>query len=177
MGWTVTYGRPPGLSTREFFEQELPNTLGGKIVASGSANDGYESAFYAAVRDDDGEVWAFVALTSRGGGGYGYKEMEESMGPCAVHAPARVLRALTPTDNEAANDWREACWKNIAAEPPVKAGARVRFETPIEFANGAKHDVLTLQDAKRARFRSDDGLAYRLPRSWRRMYPYTVEGT
>ena len=96
MGWTHTH-RKPGMTTQQFFEQEFPATLAGEGEILASRLQG--STFYAAVRDrKDGTVWAMVVLTSRQTGhcNFGYKEMDECMGPAEATCPAAVLDLLTP---------------------------------------------------------------------------------
>lgn len=135
------------MSTREFFEAEFPTMLGerGEIVASGMGG----STFYAAVRNkDSGEVWALVVLTRRSSGyfNFSYKEMSESMGPNEASAPAKVLNALTPTEDEYAIEWRKACREALVAKTAaktaaskVKPGTVIEFEEAVEFSNGGKY--------------------------------------
>lgn len=142
MGWTST-NRAAMMSTRAFLENEFPTMLGecGEIVASGM--DG--STFYAAVRQkDSGEVWALVVLTQRSSGYYNfsYKEMSESMGPNEVGAPAKVLDALTPTEDQYALEWRQECREQLAkraAAKKVKAGTVIEFEQPVKFSDGFEY--------------------------------------
>jgi len=104
MGWTTLH-RDPGTTDREFFETEFPSTLArdGKILACATVR----SVFYAAVRTrESGQVWALVVLLrrSRAGAGswynFGYKEMDERMGPAEARCPTRVpdpgARAAAP---------------------------------------------------------------------------------
>lgn len=88
------------------------------------------STYYAAVevtgkRDKDGwiepipkeerEVFAAVVLTSTrkdDGFDFGYKDMEESMGPYQSDCPISILNLLTPTDREFAINWRKRCREN-----------------------------------------------------------------
>ena len=41
--------------------------------------------------------------------GWGYKPMDETMGPYRFNCPARILDAATEPLNDCARDWREAC--------------------------------------------------------------------
>ncbi len=96
MGWTYTH-RERGMSTQAFFEREFPDTLSrnGEILASAVVS----GTFYAAVKDrESGNVWAMIALTgrSRDYHNFGYKEMDEAMGPSDAQCPARVLDLLSP---------------------------------------------------------------------------------
>lgn len=110
MGW-LFYHRPPGQSDRDHFAPKLGDNR--EIVASATVHN----VFYAAVRDlKTGEVWAFIALIrrQRGDFNFGYKDMDETAGPVECNAPARVLDALTPTDNEYALEWRQKCREHLA---------------------------------------------------------------
>jgi hypothetical protein len=80
--------------------------------------------YYAAVecvRTDSGkrDVWAAICLVRynpRAADGYifGYKDMEESMGPYECRCPEPILDLLTPTDREHARQWRARCRENVA---------------------------------------------------------------
>ena len=80
------------------------------------------STYYGAVATDKpGQptiVWAAVFLTcgkvKHDGCIWGYKDMDETVGPCESKCPASILALLTPTDSKWANEWRERCRKNIA---------------------------------------------------------------
>ena len=100
MGWTTLH-RVPGTTDREFFEAEFPDTLtrNGEILDCATGG----GAFYAAVRTrETGQVWALVVLVRRSGAGagrwgnFGYKEMDERMGPVEARCPARLLDLLSP---------------------------------------------------------------------------------
>lgn len=166
MGWTGLH-REKGLTNREFFEREFPNTLTvhGKVVADATV----KGVYYAAVKgtaDDPDKVWALVVLTRRAPRSYYnflYKELDEDMGPGDAFAPAKVLDALTPTDNEWALAWREACRANLARAEKfktVRVGDVVTFERPIEFADGATFKRLVLVDRKSNTFRPVEGEGY-----------------
>lgn len=120
MGW-IAYHRPDGENDREQFQRELFTNTDDEIVKCASKNN----VFYAAVRTEStGEVRALVVLMRHVSGernfNFNYKDLEESAGPVAAEAPAEVLDALTPTDNEYALDWRKRCRENlIAKQPPI----------------------------------------------------------
>jgi len=75
------------------------------------------ATYYGAVRCDDGEdvsVFGVVALTSinnRDWYNFGYKGMTEHDGPVESKCPVSILKLLTPTDSEWANEWRDRCMK------------------------------------------------------------------
>lgn len=80
------------------------------------------SVYYAAVTTEkpgqETKVGAAVFLTcgrtKHDNTIWGYKDMDETMGPCESKCPASILALLTPTDSKWANEWRERCRKNIA---------------------------------------------------------------
>ena len=98
----------------------------GNVISSGdvlkSAMVG--STYYAAVKDKNGTVWGAIILTCGrtkwDGTAWGYKDMDETMGPCEDKCPASILALLTPTDNQTANEWRERCRKNIAKAAEIR---------------------------------------------------------
>lgn len=127
MGWVHCFNgrrKPDGTVDRKYECDRIctweTRDENGNIVSSGkvlkSAMVG--STYYAAVQNKKGEVWAAVFLTCgrtrHDGTSWGYKDMDETMGPREDKCPASVLALLTPTDNENANKWREECRKNIA---------------------------------------------------------------
>ena len=62
------------------------------------------------------EVYGMVCLlhyTPKQELNFGYKDMDESMGPYDCHCPAAILDLLTPTDNAYAREWRKNCRKNL----------------------------------------------------------------
>lgn len=136
MGWTHCFDgirKPNGEIDRR---RECDNLLtwcrkdeNGNVISSGevlkSAMVG--STYYAAVRNKDGKVWAAVFLTCgrtrHDGTAWGYKDMDESMGPCEDKCPVSILDLLSPTDSQRANEWRDRCRKNaVTAAERRKAG-------------------------------------------------------
>lgn len=126
MGWTTTY-KPKGEPVLDFFIREgvltwgedNPNTY--RVLDSALVN---MRTFYAAVEQVNKEtgkriVWAAVILVSFKRDphchefNFGWKDMDESCGPYEANCPERILKLLTPTDNEYALGWRAACWANI----------------------------------------------------------------
>lgn len=141
MGWTF-YHRPKGESDRAHFHRELFANTHYEIVECSSISN----VFYAAVRTTTtSEVWALVVLIRRVRGQYnfGYKDLTETMGPAEAHAPAKVLDALTPTDNEYALEWRQQCRDNLAKQAAARkrqravvVGVVIETAMPLHFENG-----------------------------------------
>ena len=169
MGWTSLHREPGSQTDREFFEAEL--CAGDTIVACATV----KNVFYAAVHsgpessNEPGITWALVALIQRTRGEYNftYKTLTDTMGPSDCEAPAKVLDALTPTDNVVANEWRAECRATIALKAKAKAvkpGTVVRFARPLVFTNGDSADTFTFEG--RSSFRIPFGGRYRIT-SWR----------
>lgn len=183
MGSTSTH-KEAGIPVRSFFAHHF---TAGTIIASGTRrNPDYMAGtidwpyeFYAAVRFDDGhtnagEVFAFVVLYAIAPSSYynfTYKDLDETMGPVASHAPRAVLEALTPTTHEHAREWRARCWTNLElteSKPHVRRGERIRFGDPFTFAGGLQTTTDTeFEVIERDVLRVvDRGIRVRIPR-WR----------
>ena len=68
---------------------------------------------------------------------FGYKDMDETMGPCEDGCPERILRLLTPTTYEGALDWRRRCLARLRTRSrKVEDGMRIRLAAPITFTDG-----------------------------------------
>src|SRR3546814_3141971 len=85
----------------------LKSTVVGKNVY-------YAACERVAVADGARIVFAVVCLvryTPRARDGYifAYKDMDETVGPCASKCPASILSLLTPTESQWANAWRARC--------------------------------------------------------------------
>lgn len=93
------------------------------------------NVYYAAIENDDKEVYAIVILisTSRSDGfNFGYKDMTEFCGPYETKCPKSILKMLTPTDDKYANEWRKKCWNynNGPKLKDVKIGQKIKFKRP-----------------------------------------------
>lgn len=132
------------------------------------------NVMYAAVETrqkdtGDREVWAAVFLIKYIKGdevhNFGYKDMEESMGPCQADAPKRILDLLTPTDNENALAWRRACRRRISRKAPE--GAVIEFREPVSFTDGYEGKRFTVEMCpgwrrRRKALRAENGCLYRI---------------
>lgn len=129
--------------------------------------------YYAAVEivptEGDREVFAVICLVRynpRAADGYifGYKDMDETMGPCEADCPVAILDLLTPTDREHAIAWRKRCRAAAgrrAAVPKLRDGDLVVFTEPIRFTDGSEHRrmrvVVDKHRPRAMRFRPPDG--------------------
>lgn len=91
----------------------LTRGLDGKVLDNAVVS----SVLYAAIQKPDGEVFAAIVpfeLVKRGSAWELLYDMEsETVGPCDVKCPARILNMLSPTRSEYAINWREKCRSRI----------------------------------------------------------------
>jgi hypothetical protein len=152
MGWLSMQSLGGHAGPREYLDNQFAHEddqLRSRVLRSSICR----RVYYAAVEhvrppDGEREVWACVCLTrynpnARDGYIFGYKDMEESMGPYYYDCPAVILDLLTPTDNENSLSWRAKCReaaaqrRTVAAKPKPRPGQVIVFEPPVEFAGGA----------------------------------------
>ncbi|MEY9148711.1 DUF6927 domain-containing protein [Bradyrhizobium elkanii] len=96
-------------------------------------------------------VWAAVCLVrynprDREGYIFGYKDMDETLGPNEADCPQQILDLLTPTDRPYAQGWRARCRENAMArralsrKPSPRPGQTIVFEEALLFSNGCRFD-------------------------------------
>lgn len=106
MGW---------LYSKEKRGQKIIDRIRDHVIGSGTdceilAHNITRGAGYLAIRDiARGEVSALVILIDRYQGDLGFKVMGEDMGPFYYGAGPKVLKALTPTSDPRALEWRARC--------------------------------------------------------------------
>lgn len=118
MGWLYC-NRDERLSDKEFFS----GVLHLEVVAS--HRDRGEQVVYMAVRLENGLVIGMVARydIGRGQNWFGYKLLDEYMGPTYYGCPPAILDRLSPLDEifpkpssfrQYAAEWRDKCRRNAA---------------------------------------------------------------
>lgn len=191
MGWTFIHSISLYRSKREYIDRNCCTWDGadtkGEVVKSAMVG----STYYAAVRRTNkgtgqGYVFGVVVLTRsapRDPDGYtfGYKDMDESMGPCYYDCPAGILDLLDPTEQEYALNWRQKCrdQKVATAEGRRRApkiGDRIRLAEPLKFTDGASlADFQVVNLPRRGRQRTaykslTNGLYYAIPKIGSRQF-------
>lgn len=155
MGWFSMQSLGGRAGPREYLDNQLTHEDAehrSRVLRSSITR----RVYYAAVElvrlpAGEREVWACVCLTrynpkARDGDIFGYKDMEESMGPYHYDCPAAILDLLTPTNNQNALAWRAKCReaavqrRNLAAKPKPRPGQIIVFEAPLEFSNGTRFE-------------------------------------
>ena len=83
-------------------------------------------------------IWGVVFLTAVDRNEYfnfSYKDISEDMGPCESKCPVSILKLLSPTDSEWANEWRARCQEYAEKQKSPNAlrnlpiGAVIRYKT------------------------------------------------
>lgn len=94
------------------------------------ALDEFGHCIYEPIPKNEQETFGIVMLTGVKDGEFAYKPISESMGPCEHKCPKSVLDALSPTTNEYALEWRQACLEYLMKPNPSKlpVGTRIQFE-------------------------------------------------
>jgi len=64
---------------------------------------------------------------------FGYKDMDETMGPYSYDCPRSILDKLTPTDHEYALKWRRECERRLELNARLKPGSVVEFKEELSF--------------------------------------------
>lgn len=108
-----------------------------KVLKSAMVGSVYYAAIEVKRKGQDPYVSAAVFLTcgkSHDGTVWGYKDMDETMGPCEDKCPASILALLTPTDDKDSIEWRARCRENIR----IKAEERKNGPKEIYAPAGVK---------------------------------------
>lgn len=83
---------------------------------------------------------------------FGYKDMDESMGPVYYNCPARILDLLTEPVNETAREWRQRCRERLKRKErarQLRPGVVVRFRAPLHFTDGRVADTFKVVEVVR----------------------------
>jgi hypothetical protein len=191
MGWLYMKSLKGHSGPRQYldaqFTYERPDAIS-KMLRSALVG---MRVYYAAVElvriaTGEREVWAAICLVRYNPRDperyiFGYKDMEESMGPYECDCPAPILDLLTPTDREYALQWRARCRENIAArrakaaKPGPRAGQMIVFDEPLCFADGRSFEQLEVianpHSHRTVLFRAPgSGNLYRIPNIKSRTY-------
>lgn len=113
------------------------------VRLTGSAAAPIEDRTY--VNETDGSIiFAAVFLTGYDDGCWGYKDMEESMGPVHSQAPLSLLALLSEIKDpdSYAHAWRQRC-RDWAAIPDYEEGDQIKLAHPVELTDGSKCQVVT----------------------------------
>ncbi len=191
MGWLYMQSLGGHFGPRQYLDAQLTYAtpeITSKVLRSALVS---MRVYYAAVEHvhhatEKREVWAAVCLVrynprDREGYIFGYKDMDESMGPCEADCPEPILDLLTPSDRGYANEWRARCRENAAArraissKPSPRAGQTIVFDEPLALSDGRRLDRFEVIASPRSHrtmlFRAlECGRIYRITNVKRRSY-------
>jgi hypothetical protein len=145
MGWL--YQDSPSQGPRQYLDDQFsyttPTGVTSRVLKSALVSF---RTYYAAIEhlspDGTRVVFAAVCLVDFGPGRtdpmrrFGYKDMDETVGPNEDSCPAGILDLLTPAEHKYALDWRARCRARIAkrkAYVKPKHGDHVHFDSPVYF--------------------------------------------
>lgn len=113
-----------------------------RILASACVHNRiYYAAAEPSIGGITGQVFAIVCLVRWNprsvDEAFGYKDMDENMGPSEATCPASILALLGPSDHPYALDWRRRCYRTLRRRSrPLDDGMRIRFPEPMTFTDG-----------------------------------------
>ena len=102
--------------------------------------------------NDESFTFGAVFLTRYDDGCWGYKDMEESAGPCESRAPLSTLN-LRPELKDAdsyAHAWRQRC-REWAAIPDYAEGDKIKLASPVTISDGSTCQIVTATHYRRGR--------------------------
>lgn len=171
---SISYPKSPGRTTDQELRAYLAENLypGQSVVAQATRSAGgfeWSRELFAAVDDGAGKVTCHVLLGASYNGEMVVKALHEEMGPNGhPDPPARVLAALTPTDNEYALQFRQSAHDALQRKKVAKAmvGQSIRFDVPFNYA-GEDAERTDFRVESMSRFTRPDGSRrYRAPEGW-----------
>lgn len=173
MGWTYTH-KSSGQSVRDFFKQ----TFGENMVIVECAVVNMRTAYMACYNvKNPSEVFAIICLLGYAPKDYynfGYKDMDETMGPNERSCPEKVLKALTPlvttpeNPRQWANEWRADCWNNLNKKKEqkkvngkIEVGDIIEYKDIIHFRNGVDEKRFKVERVRPFRVKTvgEDGIS------------------
>lgn len=103
------------------------------------------------VTDADGSItFGAVFLTRYDEGCWGYKDMEESVGPVESRAPLSLLVLLSELKDpdSYAHAWRQRC-RDWAAIPDYDEGDKIKLASPVTLTDGSTCQIVTATHYRR----------------------------
>lgn len=132
MGWTqyhATYFKKGTVDRKaemdaQFTQLEHDGYAQLTVLKSSMVGSTYYGAIEVRRNNEVEKVFGVVCLTSVEKNRWiSYKDMDETMIPYSYDCPISILKLLTPTDNESANEWRRLCREHKAQKKTHDLGA------------------------------------------------------
>jgi hypothetical protein len=138
MGWTSFPMHEP---VREWFK----NQWSGDYEVLDSALVKRNTLYGAVKKKSTGEVFCVVFLVrwSRDEYNFSYKDMTEHSGPNVCECPKRIMKLLSPLNDENdpngwARQWRLRVEKHWATCNTINKGGVIKTEKPVSFTSGSE---------------------------------------
>lgn len=126
------------LSDRKHFLDDNINNGDGDYQVLKSTMKG--TVYYAAVKHGN-DIFGSIAKTYRDQGELVFKLQGEDEGPYYTDCPVTILRLLTPTNSEYANEWRDNCWERIKQRKQLNQAQKDHNLVRVTVYTGDKIDV------------------------------------
>lgn len=161
MGWLFTYGATKkdvirDLTTDHVSDERVFKTL--RKCLRGNT-------MYALVESGKpGETMKFIMVYLLGAndGDWGYKDVDESMGPCECDCPVKYLDEADEPVNEYAREWREKC--RARAEAKAKQRAKKPKVGEVWSCNGHRIKIARVKGSRIEAHNLTAGGYYRIPK-------------
>jgi hypothetical protein len=140
MGWLSFKMHKP---VKEWFKEGLDNKY--EVLDSALVQ---RTTFYAAIKNKEtGEVFCAVYLirwSPKSWDNFCYKDMTEFSGPCQVNCPQRIMKLLSPLNDENdcngyAREWRKRVEKYWENRNTINSGKIIKTENPLLFRSGDEY--------------------------------------
>lgn len=165
MGWTFPYGATRRQIIDELTPAECPSGDAGGLFRTlrHCCKGNVLYALHESVKPDGSSTkWIGVYLMGKhGGNDWGYKDMDETMGPYYYNCPVKYLDEADEPANECAANWRAEV-RRRAAE---RASKRPRVGEYWKLRDGCRPPTVRVTSVRPLRGESS-GISYRLPRKY-----------
>lgn len=128
MGWLFLYECDTKASVREHILRDLTRTTehgDSKVLKHRTVGNHLWVAYEGIGAAEKKPMRAVILfLLGKSDGNWGYKDIDESMGPCEVDCPESIIKAVGPTEYKYAVEWR----KKVAEHHAAKKAKRNLFK-------------------------------------------------
>ncbi|QIV79516.1 DUF6927 domain-containing protein [Mycolicibacterium frederiksbergense] len=149
---SISYAIPHRSSARAEVAQHVRGTRAEVIASNSAPGDGYEwgGTYFAAHREESGQVWASITLFAQYRGDVVIKMMDETMGPTALGVGATVLAALTEPEGDYARQWRQeaAHYQQQRAAALAARGRWITLQSPVTLQSGTVIDTVQVDSLR-----------------------------
>lgn len=125
MGWLFTYANYS--SAKEYAETEIIKKNGDRVIKHRLVGN----HLWMLYKGDSGKKLIVLCLIQKSEGQYGYKDIDETMGPYYYDCPLSFIKEADEPYNDSARNWREKVKKHHANKKEKKetfaAGMKIKY--------------------------------------------------